>query len=112
MPYFQITIEVAGLKCPVDDGYRAAGFFTNRLAQGVDQKEAFGNAKNRLLAESKVVHLIEMSRQNGGDEPRGFMTEALEISFWTYLFSRNRQGLILYPEDELDDDVSKRATPP
>jgi hypothetical protein len=104
--YFQITVEVAGLKFPVDNGV-LAGFYTNRIARGVDDQEAFEHAKTRLLAESKVAHLIEVSRKNGAGEPQVAMTDAHEISFWTYLFTRNRQGLALYPEDESNDEPER-----
>ncbi len=104
MSYFQIIIEVTGLKCPLEDGGRVAGFYTNRLARGADRREAFGDARNRLLAESEVAGLIEMSRNNGGGEPQVSMTEAHEIPFWKYLFTRNQQGLAMYPEDEQNDE--------
>ena len=104
MPYFQITIEVAGLKCLLEGGDRVAGFCTHRRGRGADESEAFAGARVRLLAERKVAGLIELSRKNGGGDPQVSLEEAHEIPFWKYVITRNQSGLAMYPEDEQNNE--------
>ncbi len=97
MPTYSASINVSGLRYPVDDGM-AAGFYTFRKVRAPGESEARRKAEAAILEDGSLSEIL------ASGTPVVDVEELVRLNFLGGFVIRVPEHLLFYGEDDEDDE--------
>ncbi|RBP39161.1 hypothetical protein DES53_110185 [Roseimicrobium gellanilyticum] len=99
---YQLILEASGFSIPCEGHNPAAGFVCVRRTMAENEEEAGRRAIEDLLAEPKVVSMVQSTEERFGtsDSCKVRVDACFRIGWLRWTFSAIPQGFIFYEEGE------------